>query len=277
MKSLLLGGEALPAPLYQRMRELGIQARIINGYGPTETTIFITCDNVTDEHITIGGPVGNTKLAIFDKFHNELPPYVPGALILCGDNVGRGYVKLEQMNKEKYISFEGLPAYRSGDLSRWSPDGRILFMGRMDNQVKLRGLRIELDEIENVMNTYPGMMRSLVLVKENQREGQFLCAYFTANRRVDPNALKAHISKSLAKYMVPSVYISSESSFSSSRRNASPLGLRFSTYCVLVILRFTFFFMAFARSEMEMVSGIRISLIFSSSFTTFCFSGMMNG
>lgn len=211
MKSLLLGGEALPAPLYQRMRELGIQARIINGYGPTETTIFITCDNVTDEHITIGGPVGNTKLAIFDKFHNELPPYVPGELILCGDNVGRGYVKLEQMNKEKYTSFEGLPAYRSGDLSRWSPDGRILFMGRMDNQVKLRGLRIELDEIENVMNTYPGMMRSLVLVKENQREGQFLCAYFTANRRVDPNALKAHISKSLAKYMVPSVYMQLDS------------------------------------------------------------------
>ena len=211
MKSLLLGGEALPAPLYKRMRDLGIQARIINGYGPTETTIFITCDNVTDEHITIGGPVGNTKLAIFDKFNNELPPYVPGELILCGDNVGRGYVKLDQMNREKYISFEGLPAYRSGDLSRWSPDGRILFMGRMDNQVKLRGLRIELDEIENVMNTYPGMMRSLVLVKESEREGQFLCAYFTANEKVDPNALKAHISKSLAKYMIPSVYMQLDS------------------------------------------------------------------
>ena len=211
MKSLILGGEALPAPLYRRMRELGINARILNGYGPTETTIFITVDNVYDDNITIGGPVGNTKLAIFDKFDNELPPFVPGELILCGDNIGRGYVKLDKMNKEKYISFEGLPAYRSGDLSRWSEDGRILFMGRMDNQVKLRGLRIELDEIENVMNTYPGMTRSLVLVKESEREGQFLCAYFTATEKVDIPALKAHIGKSLAKYMIPSVYMQLDS------------------------------------------------------------------
>ncbi|MBR6108400.1 MAG: amino acid adenylation domain-containing protein [Clostridia bacterium] len=211
MKSLILGGEALPAPLYKRMRALGIKAEIYNGYGPTETTIFITVDHVTDDRITIGGPVANTKLAIFDKFDNELPPFVPGELILCGLNVGRGYVKLDKMNEEKYIRFEGMPAYRSGDLSRWSEDGRILFMGRMDNQVKLRGLRIELDEIENVMNTYPGMLRSLVLVKESEREGQFLCAYFTAEHRVDIAGLKAHIGRSLAKYMIPSVYMQLDS------------------------------------------------------------------
>ena len=207
MKSLLIGGEAFPAPLYKRMRDLGITARLLNGYGPTETTIFITVDEVENENITIGGPVGNTKLAIFDKFDNELPPYVPGELILCGNNVGRGYVALEKMNAEKYIHFEGLPAYRSGDLSRWNSEGKILFMGRMDNQVKLRGLRIELDEIENVMNTYPGLNRSKVLVKESEKEGQYLCAYFTADTRVDIADLKAHISKSLAKYMVPSVFM----------------------------------------------------------------------
>lgn len=211
MKSLILGGEALPAPLYRRMRALGINARILNGYGPTETTIFITVDSVMDDNITIGRPVANTKLAIFDKFDNELPPFVPGELILCGNNVGRGYVKLDKLNREKYISFEGLPAYRSGDLSRWNEDGRILFMGRMDNQVKLRGLRIELDEIENVMNTYPGMLRSLVLVKDSEREGQYLCAYFTASEKIDTAALKAHIGRSLAKYMIPSVYMQLES------------------------------------------------------------------
>ncbi|MBQ2597594.1 MAG: AMP-binding protein, partial [Oscillospiraceae bacterium] len=211
MKSILLGGEALPAPLYTKMRDMGIRAKIYNGYGPTETTIIITTDLVTDDNITIGGPVANTRLAIFDKFNNELPPDLPGELILCGDNVGRGYVKLPKMNAERYISFEGMPAYRSGDLSRWSEDGRILFMGRMDNQVKLRGLRIELDEIENVMNTYPGMLRSLVLVKESEREGQFLCAYFTASEQVEIPALKAHIGRSLAKYMIPSVYMQLDS------------------------------------------------------------------
>ena len=211
MKSLLIGGEAFPAPLFKRMRELGITARLLNGYGPTETTIFITVDRVENENITIGGPVGNTKLAIFDKFNNELPPYVPGELILCGENVGRGYVALDKLNQEKYIRCEGLPAFRSGDQARWNNKGKILFMGRMDNQVKLRGLRIELDEIENVMNTYPGLSRSKVLVKESEKEGQYLCAYFTADRKVEINDLKSHIGKSLAKYMVPSVFMQLES------------------------------------------------------------------
>ena len=211
MKSLLIGGEAFPAPLFKRMRELGITARLLNGYGPTETTIFITVDRVENENITIGGPVGNTKLAIFDKFNNELPPYVPGELILCGENVGRGYVALDKLNQEKYIRCEGLPAFRSGDQARWNNKGKILFMGRMDNQVKLRGLRIELDEIENVMNTYPGLSRSKVLVKESEKEGQYLCAYFTADRKVEINDLKTHIGKSLAKYMVPSVFMQLES------------------------------------------------------------------
>ena len=211
MKSLLIGGEAFPAPLFKRMRDLGITARLLNGYGPTETTIFITVDKVENENITIGGPVANTRLAIYDKFDNELPPYVPGELILIGNNVGRGYVKLDKLNQEKYITVDGRPAFRSGDLSRWNDEGKILFMGRMDNQVKLRGLRIELDEIENVMNTYPGLNRSKVLVKESEQEGQYLCAWFTADEKVDINDLKTHIGKSLAKYMVPSVYMQLDS------------------------------------------------------------------
>ena len=118
---------------------------------------------------------------------------------------------LDKLNQDKYITVDGRPAFRSGDLSRWNDEGKILFMGRMDNQVKLRGLRIELDEIENVMNTYPGLNRSKVLVKESEQEGQYLCAWFTADEKVDINDLKTHIGKSLAKYMVPSVYMQLDS------------------------------------------------------------------
>ncbi len=113
----------------------------------------------------------------------------------------------EKLNSEKFITYNGLPAYRSGDLARWGKDGKIYFMGRMDNQVKLRGLRIELDEIENVMNSYPSVTRSVVIVKESEQTGQYLCAYFAAGVKVDTNDLAAHMGKSLAKYMIPSVFV----------------------------------------------------------------------
>ena len=144
---------------------------------------------------------------MLDKFGNELPPDAPGELTIVGECVGRGYVANEKMTAEKFIKWRGAPAYRSGDMARWGKDGRIYFIGRADNQVKLRGLRIELDEIENVMNTYPSVLRSVVLVKTSEKGEQFLCAWFTANETVDISELKAHISKSLAKYMIPSVFV----------------------------------------------------------------------
>ena len=132
---------------------------------------------------------------------------VPGELTILGECVGRGYVANEKLNSEKFITYKGMPAYRSGDLARWGKDGKIYFMGRMDNQVKLRGLRIELDEIENVMNSYPSVTRSVVIVKESEQAGQFLCAYFAAGVKVNTEDLASHMGKSLAKYMIPSVFV----------------------------------------------------------------------
>ena len=207
MKAIDIGAEAFPAPLYNKMRAAGITAKIHNGYGPTEATITTSIDYLTSDRITIGKPLCNTKVVMLDKFDNELPVNVPGELTILGECVGRGYVANEKLTKEKFITFNGLPAYRSGDLARFADDGKIIFMGRMDNQVKLRGLRIELDEIENVMNSYPSVQRSVVLVREDKKAGQYLCAYFTASEEVDTALLSAHIGKSLAKYMVPSVFI----------------------------------------------------------------------
>lgn len=207
MKAIDIGAEAFPAPLYDKMRKAGITAKIHNGYGPTEATITTSIDVVESNKITIGKPLCNTKVYMLDKNRNILPPNVPGELTVLGECVGRGYVGKEELTKDKFITFENLPAYKSGDLARWGYDGKIYFMGRMDNQVKLRGLRIELDEIENVMNDYPTVLRSVVLVKENPQAGQFLCGYFTASENVDKESLTKHMKRSLTHYMIPSVLI----------------------------------------------------------------------
>ena len=103
-----------------------------------------------------------------------------------------------EMTADKFIAFEGRRAYRSGDLARWNHHGKVEFMGRMDNQVKLRGLRVELDEIENVMNRYPAVKSSVVLVKEKDGD-QFLCGYFVAERQVDYQNLTCF----MQKYLTP--------------------------------------------------------------------------
>lgn len=207
LNAIELGAESFPVPLYEKIRNAGITAKLYNGYGPTEATVACTTAYLPTSRITIGKALCNTKIVMLDKYDNEMPVDVPGELTIIGEGVGRGYVANEKLNKEKYITYKGKKAYRVGDLARIAEDGNIIFMGRMDNQVKLRGLRIELDEIENVMNTFPSLNRSVVIVRDDEGKGQYLCAYFTADVKVDVERLKAHISKKLAKYMVPSVFI----------------------------------------------------------------------
>ena len=201
-KVLDMGAEAVPIELCQKLRGLGVNAQINNGYGPTETTITATYSTVKDEYMTIGRPVGNTKAYILDKAGHILPINAIGDLTLAGESVGLGYLGNEEKTKAAFIELNGLRAYRSGDLARINGDGNIEFFGRLDNQVKLRGLRVELDEIEKVINTYPNISTSIVVVK-NAPEGDYLVAYFVASVGIDKDDLTAHISKSLTPYMIP--------------------------------------------------------------------------
>lgn len=199
-----VGAEAFPDALYGKIRALGTDAAVYNGYGPTETTIGCAFEQITGEKITIGRPMGNIKMMVIDKYRNLLPAGAPGELLIIGNGVGRGYVGRPELTADKFITFEGRKAYRSGDLARWNHHGRVEFMGRMDNQVKLRGLRVELDEIENVMNQYPTVKSSVVLVKEKDGN-QFLCGYFVAEQQVDYQNLTSFMQKYLTPYMVPGV------------------------------------------------------------------------
>ncbi|MBR4501085.1 MAG: amino acid adenylation domain-containing protein [Clostridia bacterium] len=205
VRSYDLGAEAFPAAMYFKIVALNPDAYIMNGYGPTEATISCTMDQVTDPGmITIGRPASNVRAYIVDGRGRVLPPLAPGELVIAGEGVGRGYVGRPDLTAEKFITLEGRPAYRTGDVAAWTSDGRLRFHGRADNQVKLRGLRVELGEIENAINAVPGVMTSIV-VMTGEENNKFLAGYYTAGREISPDEMKAEISKTLTPYMVPGV------------------------------------------------------------------------
>lgn len=201
-----IGAENFPASLYEKIRKLGTDAVILNGYGPTETTIGCTLETITGGKVTIGRPMANMKMVMLDKSGNIVPPGVPGEMMILGDGVGKGYIGKPDLTAEKFVTLLDLPAYHSGDMARWNYHAKIEFMGRIDNQVKLRGLRIELDEVENVMNKFDEVNSGVVVVK-GEGERQFLCGYYTATRQLAPEEIKTHMSRYLTEYMVPSVLV----------------------------------------------------------------------
>ncbi len=205
LKTITLGAEAFPGTLYDTLKAIAPELQIVNGYGPTETTV---CCATKELHsgfgVTIGKPTKNAKFYVVDKAGNILPPYGIGELIICGIYVGRGYVKLPEKTAASFFTLKGLPAYHSGDQVRLNGDAEIDFGGRMDNQVKLRGFRVELDEIENVMTAYPAVKQAKVLMRNNGTE-DYLAGFFTATEPVETEALIAHLKERLTYYMVPAV------------------------------------------------------------------------
>ena len=197
------GAEAFPAALYDKIKIINPDACIMNGYGPTEATISCTMDVVTDPGlITIGRPASNVRAYILDERGNVLPPLMPGELVIAGYGVGQGYIGMPELTAEKFFTMEGRPAYRTGDIAEWTSDGRLRFHGRVDNQVKLRGLRVELGEIENAINAVEGVLTSIV-VMAGEESNRFLAGYYTASREIPAEELRSEISRTLTAYMVP--------------------------------------------------------------------------
>ncbi|WP_026670219.1 non-ribosomal peptide synthetase [Butyrivibrio sp. AE3006] len=202
-----IGAEAFPIQLYSKLRELRDDSVILNVYGPTECTMgcaAVVMDG--SEVVTVGPPIANTYFYVSDTFGNELPVGMKGELIICGDQVGRGYVKLPDKTAAAFFTHDGMRAYHSGDLAAWTEDGEVRIFGRLDNQIKLRGFRIELDEIEKVMSEYPGVATGAAVVKKNGSL-EYLAGYYTASASVSEAELKKHMMDKLPEYMVPSVII----------------------------------------------------------------------
>ena len=200
------GGEKFSDQLLDQLRKV-TTARIFNCYGPTETTVASNNKELTHaDVVTVGKPQLNVIEYIVDNDGNELPVGVVGELYIGGRGVAHGYNNLDKMTNERFIDYHGERIYKSGDYAKWLPDGDVVILGRTDHQIKLRGLRIELGEIENVMLKVEGLKKVVILIRKiNDKE--HLCAYYTADREIKPEDLKAEISRSLTQYMVPTAYL----------------------------------------------------------------------
>ena len=186
----------------------------INAYGPTECTIFTTTIPVDRlyERVPIGKPLSNYKVYVVDENLNRLPPLVPGELLIAGRGVGLGYHNRPEQTEKVFIKnpFSDDPdyarAYRTGDIVRLLPDGNLDFIGRNDGQVKVRGFRIELTEIEGVVREFAGIRDATVQAFEDEATGEkFVAAYVVSDEEIDVEALNAFIEKQKPPYMVPAV------------------------------------------------------------------------
>ncbi|WP_245804403.1 amino acid adenylation domain-containing protein, partial [Andreprevotia lacus] len=212
----LCGGEALPVELAQRM--LQRTGELWNLYGPTETTIWSTCQQVlsiTGQGATgIGRPIDNTQIYMLDAHGRLAPTGVAGELHIAGAGVARGYWQRPELTAERFVldvhaAEHGARMYRTGDLARWLPDGRIDYLGRIDQQVKIRGHRIELGEIETMLMTVDGV-REAVVVARSDAADQRLVAYIAIHAdsaQPDTATLRTLLLQQLPDYMVPAHFV----------------------------------------------------------------------
>jgi natural product biosynthesis luciferase-like monooxygenase protein len=191
LRRIMLGGEALPPDLAGALATRLPAGGLLNMYGPTETTVWSTVDTVAPgAAVTIGRPIANTSIYILDRDLLPTPPGVPGELCIGGVGVVRGYLGRPDLTAEKFVpdSFAAATAadpapryYRTGDLARFLPDGRLEFLGRLDHQVKVRGYRIELSEIEGVLARHPSVRQAVVVARASEAGDPRLVAYVVAN------------------------------------------------------------------------------------------------
>ena len=204
---VLCGGEAYPLSLRDKIRACAKDAVILNTYGPTEITVSSNAAVLDDaDYITIGRPLLNYTEFIVDKFGDIAPFGVIGELYIGGVGVAKGYKNLPEKTAAAFIEYRGMRMYRSGDYAKWDKDGNVMILGRLDNQVKLRGLRIELGEIEGLLAIQPGIKKAAVVIRKLNGQDN-LCAYFTAETQIDIDALRAELKKHLTHYMVPTAYL----------------------------------------------------------------------
>ncbi|NOQ27711.1 MAG: amino acid adenylation domain-containing protein, partial [Bacteroidales bacterium] len=209
---LFLGGEELPATLLSNLRDL-YKGKVYNMYGPTETTIWSTIKDVSEDlPLNIGKPINNTQVYILGLQNELIPIGVSGELCISGDGLAIGYLKNSELTREKFIEHpfkKGERLYKTGDLACWLPDGNIEFLGRIDSQVKIRGFRIELGEIENALQQYENIKECVVIARE-ENEDKYLCAYLVTAEELNQEEIRTYLSESLPDYMIPTYFVKME-------------------------------------------------------------------
>ena len=205
VKNMVFGGEPLSEKFVKDLKALADDITIYNIYGPSEITVLSNVQNLNGEsEITIGPPIMNTQIHILDKNMKRVPIGVVGEIYISGIQVGLGYIGKPELTKERFLDnpFGTGKMYKSGDIGRWTFDGKVQCLGRIDNQIKLRGLRIELGEIENKIESIEGVSSAVVnKVEVNGREA--LCGYYVLENNLSENKIKDFLRASLPSYMIP--------------------------------------------------------------------------
>lgn len=208
---VLVAGDKLEDTLKDQILSLGYQ--LTNHYGPTEGTVDSVVSRCEISKTTIGKPIYNTQVYILDRDNNPTPVGVPGELCVAGVGLARGYLNRPDLTNEKFVSHPFLSderIYRTGDLASWQPDGNITFHGRIDNQVKLRGYRVEPGEIELQLLKHGEIKEAVVIDRVDSKGAMYLCAYIVAEREITVAELRTHLSKELPDYMVPARFMQLE-------------------------------------------------------------------
>lgn len=213
INKLLVGVEAIRKSTLNKYYNLNSDLKIVNGYGPTETTICATAlsytkDESQDEFVSIGKPLNNNKIYILDANKSLCAVGIPGEIYISGDGVGNGYLNNPSETNKSFIK-EPFPAYKTGDLAKWNEDGTIHFIGRNDNQIKLSGYRIELNEINSTILSYPNISKCFTTILKN-KNNSYLVAYFVADNQIAIKDLKAYLQTKLTFYMIPKFFMQLE-------------------------------------------------------------------
>ncbi|MBQ1454054.1 MAG: amino acid adenylation domain-containing protein, partial [Ruminococcus sp.] len=201
-KIIMCGGEKYSPKLLDNLKAI-TKARIFNTYGPTEITVSCNAKELTNaDMVCVGKPLLNVSEYIVDMDGNLLPPGMTGELYVGGAGVAKGYLNNPELTEKSFKEYNGERIYKTGDYARWTDGGDVVILGRCDNQVKLRGLRIELGEVERAILSCDGVNQAVVLIRPINGADN-LCAWYSADSAVTEELVREHISKRLTAYMVP--------------------------------------------------------------------------
>ncbi|MDH0732056.1 amino acid adenylation domain-containing protein [Pseudomonas sichuanensis] len=218
LRILISGGERAEPAAFRALLDRAPTLRLVNGYGPTETTTFaVTCEvrelaaNATQ--VPIGQPIGNTQVYVLDAHQQLVPRGVVGELYIGGDGVALGYLNRPALTAERFVEDPfsqqaGARLYRTGDLVRWQADGQLECLGRNDDQVKIRGFRIELGEIQQQLAQCPGVGEVIVMAVPAEQGPLRLVAWFTRlDAALQASDLRSYLRGRLPEYMVPAAFV----------------------------------------------------------------------
>jgi amino acid adenylation domain-containing protein len=218
LRFVVLAAERCPAHVVEKSKEKAPAAVLINEYGPTEATVtaaaYTGMERTGSNTAVIGQPIANTHIYVLDRCFRPLPLDIAGELCIAGQGVARGYLNSPELTHEKFkdspfVSNERM--YATGDVARWLPTGNLELLGRKDQQVKLRGFRIEPAEIENRLLALADIKEALVIDRENEGGEKYLCAYVVSERPLEPPRLRRFLAGKLADYLIPAYFVQVDS------------------------------------------------------------------